>query len=52
MHASATGSKWSAEILADWDRWRTRFWQICPREMLSRLAHPLSEEAVEVVAAE
>ena len=51
-HASATGSKWSAEILADWDRWRTRFWQICPREMLSRLAHPLSEEAVEVVAAE
>ncbi|MCM3420624.1 glutamate synthase large subunit [Sphingopyxis alaskensis] len=51
-HAKATGSKWSAEILADWDRWRRRFWQVCPKEMLSRLTHSLNEEAVEVVAAE
>ncbi|WP_033075491.1 glutamate synthase large subunit [Sphingopyxis sp. MWB1] len=51
-HAKATGSRWSAEILADWDRWRMRFWQICPKEMLSRIAHPLSDAEAEVVAAE
>jgi glutamate synthase (NADPH/NADH) large chain len=51
-HAHATGSKWSAEILADWDRWHDRFWQVCPKEMLSRLAHPLTDETMEVVAAE
>ncbi|WP_287940027.1 glutamate synthase large subunit [Sphingopyxis sp.] len=51
-HASATGSKWSAEVLADWDRWRTRFWQVCPKEMIGRLAHPLSDRAAEAVAAE
>lgn len=51
-HAKATGSKWSAEVLADWDRWRGRFWQVCPKEMLSRLTHSLNEEEVEVVAAE
>jgi glutamate synthase (NADPH/NADH) large chain len=51
-HAHATGSKWSAEILADWDRWRDQFWQVCPKEMLSRIAHPLTDEAMEVVAAE
>jgi glutamate synthase (NADPH/NADH) large chain len=51
-HAHATGSKWSAEILADWDRWHDRFWQVCPKEMLSRLAHPLTDETMEIVAAE
>ena len=51
-HAEATGSKWSAEVLADWDRWRTRFWQVCPKEMIGRLAHPLSDRAAEAVAAE
>ena len=34
-HAKATGSKWSSEILADWDRWKDQFWQVCPKEMLS-----------------
>jgi len=52
-HAQATGSKWSAEILADWDIRKGEFWQICPKEMLPRLAHPLSDMSVdEVVAAE
>ncbi|MEJ7934399.1 glutamate synthase large subunit [Sphingobium sp. AN558] len=50
-HAVMTDSKWSSTILEDWDRWRRYFWQVCPREMLSRLAHPLSD-AIEVVAAE
>jgi glutamate synthase (NADPH/NADH) large chain len=51
-HAQATGSKWSAEILADWDLRKGEFWQICPKEMLPRLAHPLSDAEIEVVAAE
>jgi glutamate synthase (NADPH/NADH) large chain len=51
-HAAATGSKWSAEILSDWDRRRDQFWQVCPKEMLSRLDAPLSDAAEEVVAAE
>ena len=51
-HAQATGSKWSEEILSDWDRRRGQFWQVCPKEMLSRLVHPLSDAEPEVVAAE
>ncbi|MFS0737679.1 glutamate synthase large subunit [Sphingomonas sp. 1P06PA] len=50
-HAVATDSKWSHSILDDWDRWRGQIWQVVPREMLSRLDHPLSD-APEVVAAE
>ena len=45
-HAAATNSAWAREILADWPRWRGEFWQICPKEMLSRLPHPLSDEAM------
>jgi glutamate synthase (NADPH/NADH) large chain len=51
-HAVSTDSKWSNTILDDWDRWRGRMWQVCPKEMLSRLEHPLSDSAAEVVAAE
>ncbi|WOK35419.1 glutamate synthase large subunit [Sphingomonas sp. C3-2] len=50
-HALATDSKWSNAILDDWDRRRHQFWQVCPKEMVSRLAHPLSD-AAEVIAAE
>jgi glutamate synthase (NADPH/NADH) large chain len=49
-HARETGSKWSAGLLAEWDRTRTRLWQVCPREMLSRLAHPLDDSVVQVAA--
>jgi glutamate synthase (NADPH/NADH) large chain len=51
-HAVMTDSKWANTILDDWDRWRLRFWQICPKEMLTRLEHPLSDHEAEVVAAE
>ena len=37
-HAHATDSAWSRSIIDDWDRRRGEFWQICPKEMLSRLA--------------
>ncbi len=47
-HAHATDSKWSRSIIEDWDRRRGEFWQICPKEMLTRLAQPLSDsEALE-----
>jgi glutamate synthase (NADPH/NADH) large chain len=47
-HHKTTDSKWSESILRDWDRWRDRFWQVCPKEMVSRIDHPLSDkEAIE-----
>ena len=49
-HAIATDSKWSNMILDDWDRWRTRFWQVVPREMLSRLPYPLDDSELLVAA--
>jgi glutamate synthase (NADPH/NADH) large chain len=29
---------------------RGRIWQVCPKEMLTRLPHPLSDEAAAVAA--
>ena len=43
QHVNATDSQWSSEILGDWDRAKLNFWQVCPKEMLTRLAHPLSD---------
>ena len=51
-HADATDSTWSNSLLEDWDRVRGRFWQIIPKEMLTRLPAPLIDEAEEAVAAE
>jgi glutamate synthase (NADPH/NADH) large chain len=51
-HALATDSKWAHSILDDWDRWRSHFWQVCPREMLTRLDKPLTDDAAQLVAAE
>jgi len=50
-HAIATDSAWSNAILDDWDRWRHSFWQVCPKEMLTRLAYPLND-APAMIAAE
>jgi glutamate synthase (NADPH/NADH) large chain len=50
-HAVATGSKWADEILDNWDRYRDQIWQVCPKEMIGRLAHPLEDEPVAEVAA-
>ena len=50
-HALATDSKWSNAILDDWDRWKGQFWQIVPKEMLTRLAAPLTD-AEQLIAAE
>ncbi len=45
-HAAETGSRFAQYLLADWDGAQARFWQIIPREMLGRLAHPLDDVAV------
>ena len=46
-HAAETGSEFATDLLRDWDVARGQFWQICPKEMLSRLSQPLVvEEAV------
>ena len=45
-YRAATDSKWGEEILMDWNRVRGHFWQICPKEMLSRLSHPLDDNHI------
>ncbi len=44
-HLAETESLRAAEILRHWEVERAHFLQVCPREMLSRLPHPLSEDA-------
>jgi glutamate synthase (NADPH/NADH) large chain len=51
LHSTKTDSRWSNAILDDWDRWRDKFWQVVPREMLDRLPLVDADEA-ELVAAE
>jgi len=43
-HAAETGSRKAEEILQHWDSEKANFVQICPREMLVHLPHPLTEE--------
>jgi glutamate synthase (NADPH/NADH) large chain len=49
-HVRETQSRFAAQLLNDWDLVKGRFWQVVPKEMLSRLAVPV--EPVEAVAAE
>jgi glutamate synthase (NADPH/NADH) large chain/glutamate synthase (ferredoxin) len=49
-HAAETGSRKAAAILANWEAERVNFLQVCPKEMLPHLAHPLSDEAQKVPA--
>jgi len=50
-HHAATDSKWSGSLLDDWGRVVSKFWQVIPKEMLTRLPHSL-DDSVEVIAAE
>ncbi len=49
-HAAETGSRHAKRILQQWDVERTHIWQVCPKEMLARLKHPLSDEPAAVRA--
>jgi glutamate synthase (NADPH/NADH) large chain len=42
-HARETDSPRARELLRTWDEARGRFVQVCPKEMVSRLAHPLDD---------
>ncbi len=44
-HVAETGSEKAAEILRRWDVEKANFVQICPKEMLVHLKHPLVVEA-------
>ncbi|SHF34902.1 glutamate synthase (NADPH) large subunit [Ruegeria intermedia] len=49
-HAAETGSRKAADILQHWDVEKANFLQVCPKEMLNKLAYPLSHEATAVPA--
>jgi glutamate synthase (NADPH/NADH) large chain len=49
-HLERTNSPRAARVLGHWDEERRRFWQICPKEMLPRLRHPLFDEAPQSTA--
>ncbi|MGE3839513.1 MAG: glutamate synthase large subunit [Hyphomonadaceae bacterium] len=42
-HVKHTGSLRGRDMLAAWPEACARFWQVCPKEMLARLAAPLSD---------
>jgi glutamate synthase (NADPH/NADH) large chain len=43
-HRRETGSVFAQELLTRWEEELANFWQVVPKEMLSRLAHPLTEQ--------
>lgn len=45
LHRDETGSPLAADILRQWDRRLQEFVQICPKEMVDRLEHPLVPDA-------
>ena len=49
-HVRETDSEFGARILAQWETELRRFWQVVPKEMLTRLAEPLVEPAQEARA--
>ncbi|WP_114964814.1 glutamate synthase large subunit [Alkalilacustris brevis] len=49
-HLNETGSARATEILRRWDIERANFLQICPKEMLPHLSHPLSHDAAAMPA--
>ena len=44
-HAAETGSRKAQDILQYWDTEKAHFLQICPKEMLDKLEHPLEDTA-------
>lgn len=51
-HVQETHSRWGATILSNWEAKKAAFWQVVPKEMLTRLAHPVSDsEPVEALIA-
>ncbi|WP_151718339.1 glutamate synthase large subunit [Gemmobacter serpentinus] len=49
-HLRETGSQKAQAILSNWEAERANFLQVCPKEMLVHLPHPLSDERAAVPA--
>ncbi|MDX5400974.1 MAG: hypothetical protein LPK02_01215, partial [Rhodobacterales bacterium] len=49
-HLDETGSRRAADILQHWDAERANFVQVCPKEMLIHIPHPLTVEQQAVPA--
>jgi glutamate synthase (NADPH/NADH) large chain len=49
-HLAETGSRRAADILQHWDLELKNFVQVCPKEMLGKLSHPLGIEDTAVPA--
>jgi glutamate synthase (NADPH/NADH) large chain len=49
-HHKETQSRYAAQILHEWEMEKGRFWQVVPKEMLDKLDHPLTREAVSALA--
>jgi glutamate synthase (NADPH/NADH) large chain len=49
-HLKETDSRKAAAILQDWAKERLNFLQVCPKEMLDKLEHPLGIERAKVPA--
>jgi glutamate synthase (NADPH/NADH) large chain len=49
-HRQETGSAFATELLTHWEHEQGQFWQVVPKEMISRLPHPLSDESPAVHA--
>ncbi len=49
-HVAETQSRWADRIMRNWDTEKLRFWQVVPKEMLTRLEHPVSAAAAAMTA--
>jgi len=49
-HQAETFSRKAADILQHWDVEKAHFLQVCPKEMLNKLSHPLTNEVAAVPA--
>jgi glutamate synthase (NADPH/NADH) large chain len=49
-HAVETGSRKAADLLQHWDLEKAHFVQVCPKEMLVHLPHPLTVEEAAIPA--
>ncbi|SCM69264.1 glutamate synthase large subunit [Donghicola eburneus] len=51
-HYAETSSRKAGEILQNWEENLPKFLQICPKEMLNKMAHPLTADGQEAIPAE
>jgi glutamate synthase (NADPH/NADH) large chain len=49
-HRTEARSSFAAQILARWEHELGRFWQVVPKEMIDRLAHPLTDAPLAATA--